>query len=121
MASNIISAWPLRVNQATTINLSMFSDITPTACLSYEYTGIDNATITFAADLTDDQVYWVKLRMETVPEEEQLYRDARLATAQIRTYIALAAPTNAQVAAQVKLLSRVSEGLIKLAVRLPAA
>jgi hypothetical protein len=68
--------------------------------------------VTFSDGSVSQQVDW---KPGTTPANQQsLYQQAAAALATNRTYVALASPTAAQTAAQVKALSRQNNGLIRL-------
>ena len=84
----------------------------------YELVGPDGLVIESRAELTDDEA----ALLATVADEVEVdnltaaERDkARLAFAALGDYLALSPPTQAQVVAQVRLLTRAVRGLMRLA------
>lgn len=100
---------------ARPITETTFNDITPKAVESVEVTDSE-VKIVFAEELTPDERQAAIRRVVSTSEQEQLERQAKTAVADINAYLALAAPTNAQVAAEVKLLSRAVKKLILMVV-----
>lgn len=74
--------------------------------------------LVFEVTLTQQQIDAIINRLNSSnTNEEQLRDQAESAITQINDYLALTSPTNAQVAAQVRLLSQAVRGLIKLELR----
>lgn len=93
---------------------NMFADITPKEVVSivWEQPGDTDAIFTFATELTDLEWVLCRRRLRS-PAREALELQAQNAIVSHNNFLALTNPTNAQVVAHVKLLSRVDKGLIK--------
>lgn len=116
-----VQAYPARE-----ITTTSFTDLTTKTVVSIgsaspgpvdSWDGENDMVVTFSEDLTQAEHDAIRRRMRTTPEEEALEIKAEQAIAAINTYLAITTPTNAQVVAQVKLLSRVCKNLIKMAVQ----
>lgn len=105
---NTVTAWPMRE-----ITETSFTDITTTAVTSIEWDGQNDMTVTFAADLTDNEHYKARRRVRTTAEEEAREVQAVTAYSNITNWNAITSPTNAQVVAQVRALGNVVKGLIE--------
>lgn len=103
------------------INEQSFTDLFPNAVEKIEPMWVnpdgswgDDLLVTFAGELTSNQIYLARRRMRTTPEMENLEKQGVTAYGNITTFLAIASPTNAQVVAQVKLQAQVIQGLLKL-------
>jgi hypothetical protein len=98
---------------ARPITLDMFADITPAAISSMTWQA-GYLEVAFVSDLTPAEVLAVQQRMESRNANEETLRSQALTALQSnRDFIDLAPPTNAQVVAQVKALSRQNNGIIR--------
>jgi hypothetical protein len=99
---------------ARPITLDMFGDITAVAISSMNWQA-GYLEVTFTADLTPAEVLAVQQRMESRNANEETLRSQALTALQTnRDFIALPSPTQAQTLAQVKALSRQSNGVIRM-------
>lgn len=99
---------------ARAVDFDTFADITsvPVVAINWVEGGLE---IEFASDLTAAQVLAVKARAESKnTNEETLRTQAHTALQANRDFIAIVTPTNAQVLAQVKALSKQSNGVIRM-------
>lgn len=112
--STTVETWPIRQISGEVITEASFSDLFPNAVESIEWDGENNMRVTFEGDLTTNQQYQARRRIRTTVEMENLEKQAINAYSSINTYLAIASPTNAQVAAQVRLQAQVVQGLVKL-------
>lgn len=105
----IVTAIPARPIEA-----DMFADITAVPVLGMQW-GAGDLAVEFASDLTPTEVAAVQLRMESRNANEETLRGQALQALQgNRDFINLPAPTNAQTLAQVKALTRQSNGVIRM-------
>jgi hypothetical protein len=104
-----VETWPGREVTKTT-----FSDITPKAVAAIEWDHENNMIVTFAEELTTEELRLIRRRMRASSEREPLEQMADQAIAAINAFNSRPNATNAQVADQVRLLGRVVKGLIKL-------
>ena len=113
--STTVETWPVRqITGGEVIDENTFADIIPNAVESIVWDGENNLLVTFEGDLTTNQQYQARRRIRTTTEMENLEKQAINAYSSINTYLALAAPNNTQVVAEVRLLSQVVQGLVKL-------
>lgn len=96
------------------VDISDFTDITTVTVMSVEWAGSQLA-VNFAADLDAATVARVIRRIESRnANEETLRGQAEQALLTNRTFLDIATPTNAQTLAQVKALTRQSNGVIRM-------
>lgn len=92
-----------------------YSDITTTPFLGATVSTEDSAyVLEFDGDLTPSQVRRVILRALSTATEQQIQDAALRAFAANKAFLALNPPTNAQILAQVRLLTREVNGLLRL-------
>jgi hypothetical protein len=91
-----------------------FSDITPVEIVGYPVDEHGDMSIEFASDLTPVQARRVVMRAAATDIEQQIQDRALAAYQANQAFLALASPTNAQVLAQVKVLSKECNGLLRL-------
>ena len=91
-----------------------FSDITTVAITGYPVTSDGAYGIQFASDLDQWTALRVKIRAEATANEQAIQDKAFKALTANDNYRAIVGPTNAQVVAQVDLLTREVSGTIRL-------
>ena len=108
----IVTARPVRG-----VNYDTFTDLTPIAVVadSIQWVGEGILSVEFASDLTPAVVQAVQQRMESRNANEETLRNQAITAMQgNRDFLNIAGtPTNAQVLAQVKALTRQNNGIIR--------
>jgi hypothetical protein len=109
----IVTARPVRG-----VDFNMFTDLTPVAVVAdgIQWLGDGVLSVEFASDLTPAEVSAVQQRMESRNANEETLRNQAIVAMQgNRDFLNIpGTPTNAQVLAQVKALSRQSNGVIRM-------
>jgi hypothetical protein len=107
----IITAKPAR-----TIDLDSFMDLTPVVVSSIDWVADGILSVVFATDLTPALVLAVQQRIESRNANEETLRNQAITAMQgNRDFLNIVGtPTNAQVLAQVKALSRQNNGVIRM-------
>jgi len=97
------------------VDSDSFADLTPTTVLGIDWGPDGVLEVEFMSDLTALEVAAVQRRMASRNvNEETLQEQALQALQNNRDFLAIGTPTNAQVLAQVKALSRQMNGAIRM-------
>lgn len=100
------------------IHHGMFEDLTSVEVLLIDWLPDGGLRVEFAEDLPPNVVEAVERRLQSINAVEETLRiRARDAIQTNRDFLGLAVPTNAQVLAHVRFLSRAVSGLIRLVLR----
>jgi len=106
----IITAAPRR-----DIDVDDFTDITTVAVVDIRWNETGLLEVEFASDLTLTEAEAVKRRIESRNANEELLRmQAEQALQNNRDFLAIATPTQAQSLAQIRALTRQSNGVIRM-------
>jgi len=96
------------------VDADSFADLTPTAVTGIDWGPDGVLQVNFASDLTALEVAAVQRRMASRnANEETLQEQAIQALQNNRDFLAIGTPTNAQVLAQVRALTRQNNGIIR--------
>lgn len=107
----IVTAMPPRGKE---IDLDAFADLTTSPCVNLWWEPDGQLTVEFAIDLPASEQAAVRRRIQSRnANEEELRRLAEVALVNNRTYLAIPTPTQAQAAAQIAVLTRQSNGVIR--------